>query len=207
MMLGAVDRVDGHYIATKFLGLLLPTESMYVTGESSERYGNVTRFTWSGVPVKLNWKSVALAYPRVWLPFLVPAWPFVMHWGKSFDAISRSTLLTMAAMVVATVLAHLAGRLPEREKARLRVLGQATGLNLDPSKLHPITRMARSEAMADRAEKLGLPTTLEALQTALPDLPGEALPLLYAVARYAGDDAAWRGAAAAVLARIEKSGG
>jgi hypothetical protein len=203
MMLGAVDRIDGHYIATKFVALCIPTSSMYVTGEDVQRYGNVTRYTWSGVPVKLNLKSLALAYPRVWLPFLVLAWPFIQHWGKRLDDISRATLLEMGAMVAATVLAHLAGRLPEKEKARLRVLGKVTGLNLDPSKLHPIARVSRSEALAERAEKLGLPVTPEGVRAALPEMPAEALPFLYALARYQGDGAEWREAAAAVLARIE----
>lgn len=64
MMLGEVDNVDGHYIATKFYGLCIPARSMYVTSYSSERRGNVTSMSWGGVPVKLNVKSILLAYRK-----------------------------------------------------------------------------------------------------------------------------------------------
>ncbi|MBX3196615.1 MAG: hypothetical protein KF894_00560 [Labilithrix sp.] len=49
MMLGRVDDVDGHYVATKFHGLIFPTSSMYVVGETYSRSGNVSTMTLVGL--------------------------------------------------------------------------------------------------------------------------------------------------------------
>jgi len=41
MMLGRVDEVDGHFIATKFVAGVIPTKSLYITGKAAPR---MTRF-------------------------------------------------------------------------------------------------------------------------------------------------------------------
>ena len=203
MMLGEVDRVDDHFIATKFVGLLLPVSSMYVTSVSSSYSGNRSTMTWSGVPVRFNFKSAALAYPRVWLHFLAVAWPFITHWGQNVNAMTTKDWLPSIAMIAVGLLALIPGRLSEREKRRLRVLGSVTGLSLDPSKLQSFTRETRLQFLEDTARARGLPTTAEGCAAAAKDAPREALPLLYTLARYAGDTPAWRAAADAVLARLE----
>jgi hypothetical protein len=203
MMLGEVDKVDDHYIATKFVGLVIPVSSMYVTSYSSSRHGNVTTMRWGGVPIRFNWKSAALAYPRVWLWFLAAAWPFLTHWGENVDTMTSSTWLTMAGLAVAAVLFHLPGRLSAREKRRLMVLGGQTGLRIDPTKLDPIMRAMRRDVLEANAKQEGLPTTPAECAAAAKDTPSASLGLLYALTRYSGDDPEWRAASNAVLARIE----
>jgi hypothetical protein len=206
MMLGYVDRVDDHVIATKFEFLLIPTGSMYVTGESSERHGNRTTFSWSGVPILFNWKSAALAYPRVWLWFLAFAWPFLTHYGENVDSMTWKDWMAPLGMVVAAILSQFLGRLPEREKKRLRVLGSVTGLRIDPSKLNRFTRETKRQIMEDAFTKAGMPIEADACEKLAATAPAEELPLLYAFTRYSGDGPAWRAASSAVLARLDSAG-
>src|SRR4051812_32065737 len=115
MMLGEVDNVDGHYIATKFYGLFIPASSMYVTAYSSERSGRTTRMSWSGVPVKLNAKSALLAYPRVWLWILAIAWPFLTHWGENVNDTPRSTWITAGLFIVLAIASNFVGGVSKQE--------------------------------------------------------------------------------------------
>ncbi len=201
MMLGEVDNVDGHFIATKFHALLVPTGSMYVVDQASSRSGNVTTMTWSGVPVKFNVKSALLAYPRVWLWMLAFAWPFLTHYGESLSSTPMSCWYTMGGMVAVAVLAHVPGRLSEREKKRLRILGEVTGMRLDPSKLMPWTRESKRDVLEHQLREMGIDTTPDGVSRACVDASPEVLSLLYGYARYAGDDADWRRVADSVLAR------
>lgn len=205
MMLGRVDEVDGHYVATRFLALVIPTGSMYVTSESSARRGNVTTMSWQGVPIRIHLRSVALAYPRVWLPFLALAWPFILHWGENVSSTPPSTWLTSLAFIAVSALSHVPGRLSEEEKARLRVLGSVTGMRLDPARLHVMTREAKRDALADLMTKGGLPTGAEDIVAVLEDIPTPALPLVYGYCRYAGDDATWRECAERVYEHIVRT--
>lgn len=206
MMLGVVDEVDGHYIATRFAGLLIPLSSMYVVSSSSERSGNVTTTTWEGVEVKFNWKSAVLAYPRVYLPMLSLAWPFITHWGENVNDIPRSTWITAAALFVSAFLFLIPGRLSAREKSRLRVLRQATGMALDPSKLHDERRMGELFAMTDTLKRANLPSTYEGLAPLIEALPAAALPTVYAFSVYSADDPRWAELGARAYARIEAAG-
>lgn len=201
MMLGEVDNVDGHYIATKFHGLVLPSSSMYVTSSSSERQGNVTTMRWSGVPVKLDWKSVVLAYPRVWLWFLALAWPFILHYGKNVNDVPTSTWVTMGGFVALAILAHIPGRLSAKEKERLRVLGRVTGLRVDPSKLMSWDRMSKREFLEAELGKAGVTMTPEGVLAASEGAPPEILDALYTYCCYAGDGRDWRDPAARILAK------
>jgi len=71
MMMGRIDEVDGHYIATRFVAFLLPVECLYVARDG--------RTTMSGrgsdLRIQTDWRSVMLAYGRVWLPILAAALP------------------------------------------------------------------------------------------------------------------------------------
>jgi hypothetical protein len=153
------------------------------------------------VPVRLDWKSVALAYPRVWLWFLAFAWPFLTHWGENVNRIPSSTWLTCGGLIVLALLFHLPGRLSSREKDRLRVLGSVTGMRVDPSKLMPWTRTSKQELLEAELAMSGVDTTPEGIVAASAGAPREALAALYAFACYSGDDREWRDVAAQVLER------
>jgi hypothetical protein len=207
MLLGEVDRVDDHYIATKFLGLLIPVSSMYVTSSSSSRRGNVSTLSWEGVPVRFNVKSALLAYPRVWLWFLAAAWPFLTHYGENVNDVPASTYWTMGGMVAtALFFAFVPGRLSAREKARLRVLGRVTGLKLDPSKLVGWTRVAKLDFLRDQLEKAGVASSPEAVLAAAQGAPAEVLDVLYTFACYSGDGRDWRDTAARILELRARAG-
>ena len=203
MMLGYVDRVDDHVIATKFEFLLIPVSSMYVTGESSERHGNRTTFGWSGVPIRFNFKSAALAYPRIWLWFLAFAWPFLTHYGENVESMTWKDWMPPLAMIVAAILSNFVGGLSRREKSRLRVLGERTGMKIDPSKLNGFTRETKRQILEDAMTAVELPLTPEECARVAASAPTEALPLLYTFTRYSGDSPAWRAASSVALARIE----
>jgi hypothetical protein len=205
MMLGRVDEVDGHYIATKFVALLVPTGTMYVTGEKSSKATRGITMTWSGVPIQWNWKSLGLAYARVYLPVLGVAWPFVTHWGENVATIPKYVWVVSVALVAASFLFLIPGKLPEEEKARLRILGSITGMRIDPGKLREATRQVKRDSLGALMEKGGIPTTPDDIIAVLDDIPGPALPLVYAYACYAGDDEAWRACAAQVHERCKQN--
>src|SRR4051812_20244305 len=74
MMIGRTDEVDGHFVATRFVGLLVPTESLYFArrnGRSSNSEASS-----EGVRIQRDWRSIALGYGRVWLPIVAVALPF-----------------------------------------------------------------------------------------------------------------------------------
>lgn len=202
MMLGEVDNVDGHYIATKFYGLCIPSSSMYVTSYSSSRSGNRTTMTWGGVPVKLNWKSILLTYPRVWLWFVFFGYPFVTHYGQNLDSLTTFDKVAEVLFVVVAIGAHFVGRLSKAEKARLRILGKVTGMRMDPKKLTKWTREEKREFWEKELGKLGVPTTPDGLRAFAASAPPDVLGVLYTFACYSGDGPDWRGVAAEILPRV-----
>ncbi|HZS39048.1 MAG TPA: hypothetical protein VFF06_19590 [Polyangia bacterium] len=204
MMLGVIDEVDGHFVATKFLALLLPTGSMYVTKQTFSRSGNVSSMSWEGVPIPFQWKSAALAYPRVWLWFLGVAWPFLTHWGENVSRVPSSAYYTSLGMFAAALLALIPGRPSAREKNRLRALGVATGMRLDPKRLYPATREVARGELEDELKQASLPTTPKECAAA-GALPRELVARVYAFACYSAACASgaeadeWRAAAAQLL--------
>lgn len=203
MMLGEVDNVDGHYIATKFYGLCIPASSMYVTSYSSHRSGNRTTMTWGGVPIKLNLKSVLIAYPRVWLWFLAFAWPFITHYGENVNDIPVTTWWTMGAFVVLAIASHfVVGRLSAKEKRRLRIFGKITGLRIDPSKLMKWTREEKREFWDKELTKIGITTTTEGIRKAITTSPPDFLQVIYTFCCYSGDDGEWRQIANEIYPKI-----
>ncbi len=199
MIVGRVDEVDGHFVATRFVALAVPTECLYVPNK-----GGGARATKSGgsegVRIQTDWRSVGLAYARVWLPIVAVALPIA---EGLFDRVHAPTVLLSLVLIGVSVLAHRSGRLSEKEKARLRVLGTVTGLRIDPSKLQPNMREVKRASLGDLMEKGGIPTTPADILSVLDDIPGPALPLVYGYACYAGDDPEWRDCAAAVYQRYE----
>jgi hypothetical protein len=193
MMLGRIDEVDGDYVATRFVGLLLPTDCMYIAQAGTR----TTRGSGgdSSVRIKKDWRSVALGCVRLWGPILAVGIP-VLHvapagvsWGVS------------VALLVLFVASFSYGRLPDDEKARLRLLGTVTGLRVDPNRLLQSTRDVKRELLGQLMVRAGIPVTPDGILSVLDDIPVPAMPLVYGYARYAGDDDAWRECASTVYAR------
>jgi hypothetical protein len=199
MMIGRVDEVDGNFVATKFVAFTVPTECLYIPSESSRTTRSGSS---AGVRIQRSWRSVALAYGRVWLPVLAIAiFALDVIRGGFHVAVAFVTLV----MLGISVTAHRSGRLSEPEKARLRLLGTITGLRIDPSKLRPKTREAKRAVLGDLMEKGGIPMTSEGILSVLDDIPTPALPLVYGYACYAGDDPRWRECATIIYERHEQS--
>lgn len=200
MMIGRVDEVDGNFIATKFVALTVPAECLYISSDSSQATTNAASST--GVRIRRSWRSVALAYGRVWLPVIAIAILVVdVVRGRFHVGVGLAGLV----MLGISVMAHRSGRLSEPEKARLRLLGTITGLRIDPSKLHPSTRETKRALLGDLMEKGGIPMTAAGILFVLDDIPAPALPLVYGYACYAGDDPQWRECATTIYARHEQS--
>ncbi|HVJ88487.1 MAG TPA: hypothetical protein VM580_01710 [Labilithrix sp.] len=193
MILGRIDEVDGHYIGTRFI-LCLPIGSVYVAprklGSSVDR-----------LSIRPDGRSIALAYGRVWLPLLAIG---LLALQAVSDRIHFATWGATIAMLAISVASHRAGRLPETEKARLRLLGTATGFRIDPSKLKQQTRETKRDSLGELMEKGGLPMTPDGILSVLDEIPLPALPLVYGYACYAGDTPEWRTCAVLVQKRYEQ---
>jgi hypothetical protein len=197
MILGRIDDVDGHYVGTKFLFGLIPTESVYLAPFSKR-----TTTQTNGMRLRLDARSVAFGYGRVWLPIVGIALPVIaLVMGESH----LGTWLLGALLVGIGIAAHRAGHLDEEVKGRLRLLGSVTGLRVDPSRLEPALRAAKRESLGVLMDKAGIPTPSDAILAVLDEIPGPALPLVYGYACYAGDDPAWKACAAVVYARCRQT--
>jgi hypothetical protein len=195
MMIGRVDEVDGHFIATRFVALSIPTECMYVTRNGIPR---TTSGGSDGVRIRPEWRSVGLGYLRVWVPALAVAIPLLQ---LALGGVPTAAWFASAASIAVSAISHRWGLLPEEEKARLRLLGTITGLRIDPEKLQSNTRDRKRDALLALMEKGGIPTTPKGILFVLDDIPQPAIPLVYSYACYAGDDLEWRGCAERVYAR------
>ncbi len=201
MMLGRVDEVDGHFVATKFLALTIPVECMYVPRVVTSSRSSATS-SLGPLRVKTDWRSVGLAYARVWFPVLAIVVPLVDV--LVLGGIHVVMLLLSGALAAGSVAAHRSGRLPPEEQARLRLLGTVTGLRIDPTKLQDTTRAVKRDSLGELMEKGGIPTTAEGIVSVIDDIPMPAMPLVYGYACYAGDDPEWRACAALVYTRHEQ---
>jgi hypothetical protein len=200
MMLGRVDDVDGHYIATKFVAAAIPTESVYVTPMAA-RASQVT----SAAPlkVKTDWRSIGLGWARVWLPVFAITSPVLQL--ILFHTVNVITIISSLLVGACAVAAFRAGKLPEAEKARLRLLGTVTGLRVDPSRLPDAFRATKRDTLGDLMEKGGIPMTPAEILSVIDDIPVPAMPLVYGYACYAGDDLEWRECAELIYQRHEQS--
>lgn len=192
MMLGRVDEVDGHFIATRFVALAVPMECLYIT-HLKPRSSRP-----DGVRIQTEWRSIALGYGRLWLPIVAIALPIA---EAALDHLHVATMVATVVMLALSGSAHLAGRLSEKEKARLRLLGTVTTLRIDPSKLETHMRANKHASLGELMGKGGIPMSPPELLAVLDDIPLPALPLVYAYARYAGDAPEWRECAEAVYER------
>jgi hypothetical protein len=194
MMIGRIDEVDGHFVATRFLALAVPTACVYVAREKSDLK--------NGVRILTDWRSIMLGYGRVWAPLIAIALP--LGQALAGHGIPIVTWVLSAALLGVCVLSYRSGKLPEREKARLRLLGTVTGLRIDPSRLQPAMREVKRDSLGELMEKGGIPTTPDGIISVLDDIPMPAMPLVYGYACYAGDDPIWQNCAAQVYERHEQ---
>ena len=203
MMMGRIDEIDGHFVATRFIAMLVPAECVYISNVTrpSRPDAGAPPPTRNLVPIRFDWRSVGLAYARVWLPAIALGIPLVQVVRGSFSFLTWLFSLVLIAVCVG---AHKWGRLTEQEKARLRVLGTVTGLRIDPAKLRDTTRNIKRDSLGDLMDKAGIPLASVEILAVLEDIPQPALPLVYGYACYAGDDPEWRACAEAVYARYEQ---
>lgn len=200
MMLGRVDDVDGHFVATRFVAFLVPTECVYVASPGTRATRAETTIG-NGMRIQTDWRSVALAYARVWLPAVAISSLVVQ---VALGHVMIATWITTPILLGVSVLSYRIGELPEKEKTRLRALGTVTGLRIDPAKLLPSTREAKRDLLAGLMSKAGIPLTPGELMSVIDDIPMPAMPLVYAYACYSGDDDEWRDCAAVLYARYEQ---
>jgi len=200
MMFGRVDEVDGHYIATNFVAATIPTESMYITSKTAARASVTSPL--GPLRVKTDWRSIGLGYARTWIPALGLALPFLSLLSGQFVV---ETLVATAATSALAFVAYRSGKLPDREKQRLRLLGTVTGLRIDPTKLTDQTRAVKRDSLGDLMDKGGIPMTPEGILEVIDDIPIPAMALVYGYACYAGDDPAWRECAEIIYQRHEQS--
>jgi hypothetical protein len=202
MMLGVIHSVDGHFIATKLFAFLIPSGSMYVTDMQVSRYGNRTQIAYQGIPIKTQWLSVILGIVRVWPWFLGFAWPFLLAWGQNVNAVPSWIYYSALGWFALALLALIPGRLSKKDKSLRRHLGELTGMRLDPAQLLPGTRETTKYELERRMTDASLPITAAECEKAAATLSPDVLPLLYAYARYAGDEADWRAVADAAAQRL-----
>jgi hypothetical protein len=196
MKLGRVDEVDGDYIATRFVGIV-PAGSVYVARNGSLR---ATLGGSNELRIRTQWQSVLLGYVRTFLPLAAIALPL----GElALGGVNTVTWVASACLIALSLVGHVAGRLPEREKARLQLLGTVSGIKIDPSKLEPSTRERKLASLRVLMDKGGIPLRPDEILSVLDDIPLPALPLVYAYLRYAGDEPGWRECADIVLQRHE----
>lgn len=191
MILGRVDEVDGHFVATRFVALAIPTASLYVAPKGARPAGE-------GLPIRTSFRSIAAGYARFWFPILAVTAPFAQAVSGH---VGVATWVASAVLLVGAGAAYRSGRLPEEQKARLRLLGTVTGLRIDPHRLRPTTRDLKLASLGGLMDKAGIPTTHDGILSVLDTIPGPAMPLVYGYARYAGDDADWQNCADVVYTR------
>jgi hypothetical protein len=200
MMLGRVDDVDGHFVATRFVAFLVPTECVYVASPGARATRAETTIG-NGMRIQTDWRSVALAYARVWLPALAI---MSLVAQVALGRVALATWIITPILLGISVLSYRIGELPDKEKARLRALGTVTGLRIDPTKLLPATREVKRDLLAGLMTKAGIPLTPAELMSVIDDIPMPAMPLVYAYACYSGDAQEWRDCATVLYARYEQ---
>ena len=185
MIVGRDEQVDGHYVGIRLVGLIFPGGARYVGGKTQ-------------TPIRSNPRSTFLGVVRVWTPIVAILWPVVF--GFTVLSFVEAGVLGAVALLL-----HRPVELDEEEKKKLRILGSQTGLRIDPSKLLPATRKAKLDMLEALMTKGGLAADPEWLIQVLDEIPGPALPLIYAYSRYAGDDGVWAECARTVYDWIERT--
>lgn len=201
MILGRIDEVDGHFIATRFAAGLVPLGSVYVARRGSR---STLPGGGAGLPIRRDARSIIVGYGRVWAPVLAVAMPAASAFGGHVPLV---VWLTSVLLVTLAFAAWRSGRLGDEELAHLRLLGTVTGLKIDPSRLTPQMREAKRDSLGALMEKGGIPMSADGILSVIDEIPLPAMPLVYGYCRYAGDDETWRAVATQVYLRHLESEG
>ncbi|MFO0595944.1 MAG: hypothetical protein U0228_11580 [Myxococcaceae bacterium] len=191
MLIGEVDSVPGqgtaqsHKISTRFfafVGPLIPFESLCVTQENFERYGNRTTHSYSGEAVRFSPLSILLGYLRVWLGILVFALPFILYWGQ----LVRAEMFIPSAYALAAWIAVLVvpGLLERGKRKKLAVVRRVVGLGCDPKLRHQFRREETAGELMQQLSVVNLPTDAQALEARVSSMPKDQLELAFVTAWY-----------------------
>jgi hypothetical protein len=192
-VVGAVDGVKGHYVATVFLGLgvpLIPIKSMYVHSMQMTRLPGGTRITYQGRDLPLVWSSVVLGFLRVWLGLATFAMPFVLMWGQSVDFSNwtRWECLATYATAILWALTLVPGRLSAEKQKQLVWLGEATGSYFDPRRDGMLGRKGVCAMLEPNLRGWKVEPDVASLRAAIGRADAKLLGQIYAYARYAAPD-------------------
>jgi hypothetical protein len=210
MVVGTVDEVEGHYVATVFVGFggpWFPLRSMYVHSVQYDRVAGGSRVRYQGSDLPLVWPSVLLGYARVWLGWLSFAMPWITMYGQAFEFdLSRWEWQVCLATLIAWIATFVPGRLSAQKKKELAVIGRATGAYLDPARLDRLARLGRRSLMEPVLKAAGVaPDAAAAGRSLVARADGKLLEILYAYARYAQlDEPAWAPVAAESWQKLQR---
>lgn len=209
MMIGAVDQVKDRWVGTQFVALgapLLPSRSMYVEHMEVEAYAGGRAIRYVGIDLPLCAKSVLLGYLRFWLGIAAFASPFVLMWGESVS-FSRPELGITAALIALWIfVVFVPGRLWGDAKRKVELLGDVTGVYLDPARFDAIQREGRRAGLGDVIAQRGVSVDdPEKARISIARADRELLGSIYAFARYAAvDRREWRVVADEAWTRLQR---
>lgn len=192
MMVGEVESVKGRYVGTLFVALggpLFPSRSMYVERVEISSHGNARTIRYHGVDLPLCPSSVLLGYLRVWLAIAAFASPFVLMWGQDVDFERPEWLVTLALVATWIFTLIVPGRLRGEAKRRVELLGDVTGVYLDPKRFDAIQRAGRRAGLGDVIARRGVSIEdPEQARISVARADRELLGSIYAFARYSAVD-------------------
>jgi len=192
MMIGEVEHVKGRYVGTLFVALvgpLFPSRSMYVERVEMSSHGGARTIRYIGIDLPLCAKSVLLGYLRVWLALAAFASPFVLMYGESVDFSRPEWFVTLALIAVWIFVLVVPGRLWGEQKRKIELLGDVTGVYLDPARFDEIQRAGRRAGLGDVIAQRGVSIEdPEPARLAAARADRELLGSIYAFARYSAVD-------------------
>ena len=173
---GEVDKINQESIQTKFflLGLpLFPLESYYCL--------RMTQQGVQGFPIKLNFKSVIMAYLRWW--FGIASIVGIILAFASSDYFIILPSIAGLAIAISTI---WTGRLSKREKYRRQVLINVIGMGAPPNLLPESTVLEVSTKLENAWKQSAFGAYQENWQSisSLSSVPKNMLPLLFCLALY-----------------------
>jgi hypothetical protein len=197
-LIGRTDAVGKQYVGTRFfafVGPILPLKTMFIVSESFQQSGRSSTHSYQGVGLKLYWKSVLLGYLRVWTPILALAWPFLTMWGQAVRFEWKQEWIVPLVLLAAWIpMLIFPGRLSAAKQAQLKVIAEHAGLAVDPRRLGRFERDNTTEDLAERLKARNLPIDPQGTRRAAAGASREDVGLMYAHARYVGDEE-WRNVA------------
>lgn len=173
---GKVDAINQESIQTKFfvLGLpLFPLKSYYCLGTTHQGV--------QGFPIKLNLKSIIMAYLRWWFGIASVVGIILAFAANEYYLLLPS--FVGAAIAISTI---WIGHLSKKEKSRRQVLVNVVGMGTPPSLLPQNTVIEVSAKLENAWKKSAYGSYQENWRSvsSVSSVPSQALPLLYCLALY-----------------------